>query len=388
MMSKKIIALAVVMAVSALAFNALAGGVSYKDGDTYMKLGGRIQMQYHRTDKDGHDATDEIRFRRLRPYIEGSVHKDWKGKFQFDFGKSGIELKDCYLQYKGIDDMKVTLGNANTPFSRELLTSSKYQQLVERTFVGDHNYGTPDRQTGIHLTGEVADGMLTWGASVAKAAQDPDEKKLDFEPTTSLERGDDWSEGDMFAARVDLHPMGHLKMSQGDFKREAKATIGVGAFTWANDEDSLNPYAAADPITGEGGHTSKLDVDSVTGFEVSAAIRGGGVSLDAQYNTFETELVDAGITSGIYKNSESTLENYAIEGGVMIVPSKLELVAGYQSQDADGYADAWTKTSVGLNYFVHKHDVKYQVTYDMGENKDGKTGSDVDELFVQAQYVF
>ena len=50
-------------------------------------------------------------FRRLRPYIEGSVHKDWVGKFQFDLGKAEgdneIEVKDAYLQYRGIDGLKI-----------------------------------------------------------------------------------------------------------------------------------------------------------------------------------------------------------------------------------------------------------------------------------------
>ena len=43
---------------------------------------------------------------------------------------------------------------------------------------------------------------------------------------------------------------------------------------------------------------------------------------------------------------------------------------------------------MGANYFVNKHKTKYQVTYRMGENVDGEAGSDLDEWFVQAQYVF
>jgi hypothetical protein len=41
-----------------------------------------------------------------------------------------------------------------------------------------------------------------------------------------------------------------------------------------------------------------------------------------------------------------------------------------------------------LNYFFAKHDIKLQTTYRMGENKDGVKDNDLDELFVQAQYVF
>lgn len=154
--------------VSALAIPAAghAGGITYKDGDSYLKVGGRLQLQYHQVDPDGGSKTDDIFFRRLRPYIEGSTHKDWKAKIQWDMGKAEdtneIAVKDAYFQYKGWKNTKLTIGNANFPFSREFLTSSKYQQLVERTFVGDHNYGTPDRNTGLHLTGNSESKDYLW----------------------------------------------------------------------------------------------------------------------------------------------------------------------------------------------------------------------------------
>jgi len=366
---------------------ALGGGVKYEndDGD-YVKLGGRIQLQYHMTDPDGGDSTDELLFRRLRPYIEGSVHEDWKGKFQFDLGKGALAVKDAYMMYTGLDAMDITVGNANFCFSRELLTSSKNQQLVERTFVGDHNYGTPDRQAGIHMGGQVLDDMLAWNVGVAKGALDPSNKKLDFDTVTQQDAGDDWLEGDMFGGRIEFFPMGSFKPSQGDFKGDLKAAVAVAGFSWNNDDDHVN--MDVDDDTGIS-TVSHKDVDSVTGIEVSGALRFAGLSVDAQYNSFDSDLVNGKAGSdGIYKDGTTTLQNYAVEGGYMIVPSRLELVAGYQSQDADGYAKAWNRTSVGANIFVAKHDVKYQVTYQMGENKDGKEDSDVDELFVQAQYVF
>ena len=177
--------------------SAVAGGITYKDGDDYLKVGGRIQLQYQQVKPDGGDTTDETFFRRLRPYIEGSTHKDWKAKIQWDMGKAEgeneIAVKDAYFQYKGISYAKLTIGNANFPFSREFLTSSKYQQLVERTFVGDHNYGTPDRNVGIHMTGNPESKKVTWGASGTVASKDADKKKLDFD--TAVNRSDDFNDG-------------------------------------------------------------------------------------------------------------------------------------------------------------------------------------------------
>jgi phosphate-selective porin OprO/OprP len=363
--------------------NAGAAGVTYKDGDKWVKLGGRIQAQYHMTDPENGDSYDELLFRRLRLYVEGSLHKDWKGKFQIDFGKSEVAIKDAFLRYLGIEGMEISVGNQNFPFSRELITSSKYQQLVERTFVGDHNYGTPDRQTGIHLEGEGVGKKWTYGFSLVSACIDPDAKKLDFDTAVNND-ADDWNEGFMLGGRADFHPFGLLKFSQGDFSGETLATIGLGAFTWSNDDDN-NTYT--DETTGliVG---SKPDVEKVNGFEISAAFRAAGFSVDAQYNIFDAETVDPTFTGGIYRNGETELTNYAIEGGYMVVPAKLEFVAGYQAMDADNYDHVWSRTSIGMNYFFKKHDIKIQATYRMGESLDGKKDKDANELFLQAQYVF
>jgi len=186
---------------------------------------------------------------------------------------------------------------------------------------------------------------------------------------------DDFLQGDMAGARAEIFPLGYFKPSQGDFKGDVKCAFAVAGFTWVNDEDQNT------------GNVTQ-DVDNVTGFEVSAAFRAAGFSLDAEYNSIQAELNDASVTDGIYMNGESTIETYAVEGGFMVWPETVELVAGYQSMDADNYETAWTRTSVGLNYYVKKHDIKYQLTYRMGENVDGENGVEEDELFVQAQYVF
>lgn len=376
-MSRKMnLLVAVGIAASVVSVSSIAGITVYKDGEKYLKVGGRIQLQYHDNEfKNGSSDESKLFFRRFRPYIEGSLHKDWKGKFQWDMGKADLSVKDAYMQYKGFNNMKVTVGNANFPFSREFLTSSKKQQLVERSFVGDHNYGTPDRQTGIHLTGHNDGKDITWGFSAALAALDPDQKKLDFD-TVINNSASDWNEGWMVGGRIDFHPFGKLKFSQGDFKGEQKATIGVAAFTWSN--DGQNNTAGA----------GKPDVDQVNAFEISGAYRNSGFSIDAEYNSFSADTVTAGYTGGIFKSGSTKLVNYSLEGGYMIVPAKLELVAAYQVQDADNYASEWARTSVGVNWFIHKHDIKLQTTYRMGENENGVANKDGDEVFVQAQYVF
>ena len=372
------------MRISALIITAISiahcastlAGIRVEDDEgRWLKIGGRIQLQYHEMSPSDGASTDEVILRRLRPYIQGSGGDNWKAKIQWDMGKGTIDLRDAYIAHTGWDWGTLYIGNYFTPFSRESLTSSKKQQLVERTLVASHNYGVTDRQAGLHLEGAAGD-LFTWAASLAKAAVDPDNSRVDFDTVVSLDSDADWSEGDLLGARIEYHPLGIMSYDQGDFSRELKLTVGVAGYVWENDGDNLDATR------------EKKDLDQASGLEVSGGLRGGGFSVDVEYGEIDAELVEASITDGLYQDSETKIQHYAIEGGHMILPERIELVAGYENQDADGYATAWTRTSVGANYFVKKHDIKYQLTYRMGENVDGEAGSDLDEIFVQAQYVF
>jgi hypothetical protein len=182
----------------------------------------------------------------------------------------------------------------------------------------------------------------------------------------------------MVGGRVDFHPFGKLKFSQGDFSGKTKATIGVAGYSWNNDGDN-NTYTP--------GAIKKADVDSVTGLEISGAFRVAGFSIDAQYNKFDADTIEKNFTGGLYKNGTTTLTNASVEGGYMI-KNTIEIVAAYQTQDADGYATSWNRTSVGANWFINKHDTKVQLSYRKGENLNGVKNSDEDELFLQTQFVF
>lgn len=289
-------------------------------------------------------------------------------------GSNEIAVKDAYMQYKTESGTKIIVGNKKFPFSREALTSSKKQQLVERSFVGDHNYGTPDRNMGVHLKGQSSDKLLTWGAAIAQSNIDPDEDKLDFDSPAN--KNTDFNEGFMFGGRIEKSFGANPGFSQGDFSGKVKSSIGLGAYTWSNDGD-VNNAAAGKP-----------DIDAVTGLELSAAFRGYGMSVDAQYNTFGVDTVTAGYTGGMYRDGKTTLSSYAVEGGFMAIPKTLEVVLAYQSQDADNYADAWNRTSLGANWFIQKHKIKVQMTYRLGENLKGVSNKDENELYIQTQYVF
>ncbi|HEX2253429.1 MAG TPA: porin [Thermoanaerobaculia bacterium] len=383
-MKQQHLALAV-LAAALTAVPARAGVTVFEEGGRTLEIGGTIQVQYHLTDPAAGGSDDELFFRRLRPYVAGRLDEDWYGKVEVDFGGSSggneLAVKDAYVRYSGFEGLQVTLGNQKPPFSREFLTSSKEQQLVERTFVGDHNYGVPDRMLGVVVGGDALERRITYAGSFGSASVDPDARRLDFDSPAT--RDDDFNEGWLAAGRVDWHPLGYLKPSQGDFTGEPRFTLGAALFTWSNDGDN-------DTRTEDGRATdpARPDVDAATGAELSAALRGRGLSIDVQAQRIEGDTVDPRFSGGLYRGGATTLDQLAVEGGYMIVADRLEAVAAWEWQDADGYRDPWTRTSLGLDLYLDEHALKGQLTYRLGENLDGVPGRDADELFLQLQYVF
>jgi hypothetical protein len=370
------------IAAMLLPLPAYSGGYKFSDGDKFLEVGARIQLQYKVDDPATGPKMDDIFFRRLRVRIAGSMHKDWKGQVEWDMGKADgdneISVKESWMLYSGWNNMTLRIGNSSFPFSREFMTPYTKQQLVERTFVGDLNYGTPDKNVGLHLRGHNSDKILTYRASASIGSVQANDAKLRF--NTPVNDLSDHADGYMIGGRVDYHPLGFVKFQQGDFSGKTRFTVGAAAYAWSNDGDMVEDDFS-DPAF------VSREVDSITALEISAAFRSHGFSIDAQYNNFDSELVDATHTGGLYRNGKTTLNNAAIEGGYMF-NNRIELVAGYQTQDADNYATSWNRSSLGANWFIEGNDIKVQLSYRMGENLDGTSGKDKDEIFLQTQFDF
>ena len=261
--------------------------VIYDEGGQQVVIGGLIQVRYQLEDPDGGETTDELFLRRFGPYIEATLHEEWMGKFQVDYGKAQddneVYINDAFMKYKGFDQFQITVGNQKFPFSREFLSLEPRRQLIRMTFSGDRNFGTPDRNLGVNLAGDFASQRFTWGAALAMAAIDPAADKLRF--GTPANQESDFNEGPMVCGRIDWHPLGFMNFDQGSFDNETRLTLGFAAYSWANDGDN-NPNT--DPATGSSISSTEADVDKATGLEISGALNGSGLYVDGEFNLFKT----------------------------------------------------------------------------------------------------
>lgn len=372
----------------------VAGIKVYEDGERFIEIGARIQIQYlyfSESPSEGEgESGDSIFFRRLRPYIAGSVTKNWLGKIQWDMGKSidsdELAIKDAYMQYLGWKNHKIFIGNSKTVFSREFLTSSKRQQTVERWFVGQHNFGSPDRMLGLRLDGNSDSKRFEYKVNIGGQSFDPDNRRMDFD--TPVNDAGDFNLGWVGAGRLTFYPKDPIRRDQGDFKRGSfNYALEAAAFVWANNEEDLT---YTDEIDGDQvcNNDRKCDLDGATGWELSGGIRGRGLSVDLEYNQVFGEMVAENVNSGMYVDGETTIKKWQLEGGYMLANLPLEFVYKRDSMDADGYERKWYANDIGVNYFFNKHKAKVQLLYRMESNVLGQDGDDRNQLVMQWQFVF
>ena len=132
------------------------GGLEVSNGDYSLRIGGRLQYDYNRSELNGDVDEDQFDSRRARLYVSGTVSKDWAYKLQFNLDGSGFE--DLYISYKGFGEAaNVTIGNQREPFGLQDQTSSNDIVILERSALME--LFAPGRNEGILVHGDLGNNI-------------------------------------------------------------------------------------------------------------------------------------------------------------------------------------------------------------------------------------
>lgn len=390
-MNKHTAGLAVTLIAAVSAAPAFSKQLIFSDGDKKLEVGGRVHLQYLLIDPDQGGASDDVGFRRLRVEFDANLSARWAAQFEWDVGEgnglginrspSDSQLVDGYIEYRPATGGKLQIGYTRViRFGRSDLTSSNYSHQVERTLAGSTDAGNPSRQTGIGWLSKRDDQtQFVWNLGVAMAEIDPANNQIDFDSAVDSEEEN--SEGFIAGGRLQYFPLGHFEQRQDNFSGNSRLGFALAAFNWANN----GKQRGLDP--------NNPDIEDVTGIELSAAYRGYGWSVDAQYNKFDAQAVtdDLPKISGntIFEvNGEADLDVYAIEAGYMVKSQKLQIAASFAVQDAKPYVDRFVQTQVGMTYYISQHDIKVQASYRRETSVNGVNDNDRSTLYVQMQYLY
>jgi phosphate-selective porin OprO and OprP len=151
------------------------------DGSWQLKLRGYLQFDGRSfTDDDQKPGVDTFVLRRVRPIFEGTVGRIFDFRIMPDFGQGTSVLFDAYLDARFSPKATLRAGKFKPPVGLERLQSATDILFVER---GLPTNLVPNRDLGVQLQGEFAQGALTYSLGVFNGA--PDGANVDLDTNNS-----------------------------------------------------------------------------------------------------------------------------------------------------------------------------------------------------------
>lgn len=374
-------------------------GPYHGEAERWLDFGILIQTEFiHNSPSSGPDS-EHVFFRRLRPTIIGGI-ENWQAILQMDFGAgedgtaSATTVRWVNFQYTGFYQAHATFGSFKPWFSRELITLGPHLQTIERSPVGDTNYGNPDYMIGAAWDQMLENRKVAYYASVG--LQDHEQSATQMQMRSPANAASGANQGWLATGRLDFYPIGQMPYNpnplhtpaqiaynRGDFHTDAwRLIMSTAVFGWWNDGNS-NP----DTVNGVSTSTSKADLNRSFGAEASGGVRGFGFSADAEYQFIRGETVDPNFTGGLYVGGRTNLNKFSANGGYML-PCDVELVGGWSIVDATGFERGLTETKVGFNWYVMKYAVRFSATYSFLNNNNGIPGNNIGVTRAYAQFVW
>ncbi len=304
--------------------------IASADGAFLLNISGQIDFRYIYNNQDDDNAApngdeDEGGFqtRRLKLKFDGHVSSPKIGyHVQLAHDSSGSTfLEEYHVSHRISDNLEIAGGKMKLPFLREELVSSSRQLAVERSTTNE--FFTLNRAEGVRLTyGEenwVVNFMVSDGANSETSEFDDDSSE-----TALTLRGDIALEGDL---------------DQG------KDFTG-----WSGEGQSIILGGAAHYELGDGKNGGTADYHAYT---VDLSYENSGFNLFGAYIMGEVDPDASGA-------DDREMNGIVIQGGLHVVPDKVELFARWEYIDGDVSGedefDAWT---LGVNYYINGHQTKF-----------------------------
>ena len=350
---------------------------------------------YFGYDKNLVSIGNGMNIRRSRFAIKAQLDKNWYGEFDSDWTSGTPEIKDAILEYTGIPNLSIKMGNFKENFSIQRNTTSRYLQFMERPMV---TALAPSRHLGVAATWSCP---LVW---VSGGVFGPELKSS--EEMTAMEDGNkDYglNEGLSYTGKVAIRPINNqtssLHIGAAVSYREPKltSTDGYNATRYSSrNSTSINrkKFLDTDAIKGLD-HELAYTVE-LAGHWKQLRYEGAYIArtayLDPEKTVIPKEDLGPQTADGWYVQAGWLLfggqQNYDAKGGkyTRINPGRswgdVELCARYEVADfncskyyAGGSAQAFT---LGLNFYPTKN-VKFVINYQYNINDkyaNGKGAND------------
>lgn len=303
---------------------------NFVEAGSKIKLAGYTQLRYRQFDEQG--KIDQFDIRRARLDIKGAISPRWNYRLQVEFANS-VKLLDAYAEYKLNDYLNVTLGQAKIPFSLENLASSSKLDLIDRSQVVEALVGRGKDVIGNHSGRDI--GVQVGGTIFKYEGRAFVDYKIGVFNGQGINTGDNNQHKDI-AARLIFHPIKGLDISGAIYDGEANIA-------------SVN---------------SKRDR---YGFDFNYSW---------QNLTFSSEYIHG-------EDGQKSKEGFYLQTGYYFLDKKLQIVAKYDTYDADKAVSDNTSTLyvLGATYNFNNN-ARFQINYTIKDEQ----GISVDNNYAAAQF--
>ncbi len=331
------------------------------DGNYRLQIGGYAQLIYRYTDYDSQSADDKSDFdiRRFKLQLQGNLFsKKFGYKYQGDIS-SGFVTEDAYINYKFATPLTVQFGQFKPPQSRQELTSASRQLFVERSLANDtFNLG---RDQGLQAAGTFADKLIEYRLGLFNGngpnISNPNNRH-------------------MVAGRLDLNPLGEVKMDEAGWTSD-KPLLNIGSsFAWnkvgANDVGSQfdKDNDVMDVALNLDQFTTPTAFTAAYGNDLTSLLWTANANATWQGATFAAEYYNLKASPDLGDDWDA--DGYYLQAAYQVIPKTVEVAARYSAikcddQNASSNFDK-DETQFGINYYFDKHNLKLQADYTMIED--------------------
>lgn len=320
------------------------------DGKYSLKITSRVQPFYNATILSGEGNADRHSFevRRARLTLEGNIHTKALGyKFQSDFGRGFLTLKDYHIDAKLADDVWLRAGQWKRPFSRQQINSSGRLEIASRS-ITDSVFGA-GRDIGFALRNDYEKSPdLEWIVGVFNGQGDGSRLSgtVEVDPTT----GEGTVTGGSFVnvpTRFRPTFVGRVGLNNGGIKGYQEADLEGGPLRWGA---ATSVWIEADRDADDRSN-QKVELDFI--------VKSNGFSSTGGFYGMSSQ-------QGVKTFSDQGLSHvgFHLQGGYMVNPT-VQAVARYALVDVQTDFESATavdtqEIAIGANYFAFGHDAKLQ----------------------------
>jgi phosphate-selective porin OprO and OprP len=329
------------------------------DGAFSLKTQARVQFRWSFTSaledtmEESRDNDSLFAVQRGRLTLGGHAFTEDLGyKLQVDFGRGSVALKDYYVDYRIGGDALVRFGQYKRPFSRQQITSSGNQELVDRAITDAYYRAGRDAGVMLHNNYEKSP-ELEWAVGL-------------FNGT-----GENIIPGRTMDAPDTFNPalVGRIGYNQGDVKGYSEADLDGGPLR----------FGVAASVLGE----LDTDRDNASGIrsEFDYIVKAEGFSSTGGLY-FATTQDGKG-----FRNQTGDALGFHLQAGYTV--DKTHQVVGRYALIAPQADDAGNLQEVSLGYslYLFGHGFKWQTDVTLGLDEGQDPGDDV-QVRSQAQLSF